>query len=356
MASEIGLRASYVDGVYYPAVQWPCPGTAEIVTLPDQGEALALRGMRQARAEYEACKFERAAERFEEAAAALQRLAREAERERGTFDPRQSVSESLTKQADRARRQARLCRACGHWLAAAHDHALEGFQDAHVEPPPQVRELGRLWPNLRGKEPYHLSRRLLEQPPTVVLTHLVDAWHWTRRWGKKNLLREAFLRYFSLGEFALEALFIHLRRAGKLRIAGKGRSKFAPVDVLQNKDLMFVIGGITKLQDLLTRGILSNQVWRHGSNRHLIEFRLIGLPTRARLERWFERRVIELRNACTHKLGEVDPAEVDGLAQRVRKLLPSIAERLDEPDLARRVKGWLDGSPDFEPPPLEEVR
>ncbi len=333
LASELGIQATYLDGTYSPVANIPRPGSMEVCKLPDPREALGLARAKEARDLYRHASFGAASQALRGAVEAME----------------QWGSPEDTRRYHRA---ALVAAACQLWASADYGGALSHFKEAGEKPPYAVKRLGATWGAwYRAEDPGGLAGALRGKHEELAI-YLVDAWRHVERWHERQP-RDAFLRWYGLGEYALEALLVKLRRAGNLKVdAGDAGLESR----IKGSKLVHLLGGVGRMAELFRSGLL-DCTWRpRGSGEDcLVEIRLSAPPTLDGLDFWLEEVNRNLRNACAHKLAMVSAEKALEASRASRSMILSCVAAFPGPGgLAGKTERWF-GSSAFQPPDLGRI-
>lgn len=285
-AENRDIFSVYMQGDYLPVLGIPRPGTARIGLVPSASLALVLYEKRRLESLWNSAEFAEAARLLGDLVSSLE------------ADAPNERAEVLAW-----RRLHTLAKGLCAWSEARYGE-VEGHFAAAEEPLPAfVVPLCQAWNGLGGD----LSAReeALKTHPALYFRQLVDAWCWLGRQSGRDP-RLQLLRYFSLGESAMEGLVVALVAEGahRFEVSQDG----GPLEVAV--DLPKEVRKASMKQAVLLLGDHDALEVRHKDSSSVVSVRKFHVRDIALVEAspWLEtgegswRKV---RNACAHAVGGV---------------------------------------------------
>lgn len=335
-AEDADVSAVYMQGRYLPELGVPVPGTAAFAQIADPRLALALHDRRRVESLWQSAEHAEAARLLGDLVARLQQAA---------------PGEGEIVQ--RWRSLHALAQGLWAWSEARYDEVDAHFGDAGEQVPAFIQPLTRLWGGLPGEA--EAREAAIKAEPEAHFRQLVDDWVWLgRQAGRDPRLR--LLRYFSLGESAMEGLVGALLRLGEehFEVLHEGISPAAWVTT-------------TTLPREVRKADMKRAALLVGDPNGLLVTRK-GADGETVLRAWYRARDIRLleaapwldmgedswrkiRNACTHSVGGLpDPNLLDDYRQfslaailACVRVHPTISGLHDELAAWARSGGWNPG-------------
>ena len=346
LASELGLSATYLDGEYRASVGFPQPGTLACRHLPDPQRVLGLARLRTGRSHYQDHQYKTAAADLQAAAQALEAWGR-------------------PEDAQRLKRASSLATACQAWADARYDEAWELFERSHQHAPLPVGELGPMWTNLKRDKAAALAGNLRGMDRPLAL-YLVDAWRHIQRWHARQP-RDAYLRWYGLGEYAMEALLVRLREDENALILDiatvddERRAKF--YKKTRRSGLVRLLGGARNMVALLG-GSEITCTWRNmrteqndkKTEQSVRVDLLLSTPLQGPGMDFYQNdQNRNLRNACAHKLAAVSVEDASKAGEASKSMIQACIAAFPNSEITReQVAGWFE-SDAFKPPSWDTI-
>jgi len=193
-AEDADVGAVYLQGRYIPELGVPVPCSARFGQVSDPSLALALYERRRVESLWQSAEFGEVATLLGDLVQRLQRIAPD---ERAVLQ--------------RWQRLHALAQGLCAWSEARYDEVGPLFAEADEAVPGFIQPLADGWANLPAGA--DAREEAIRSNGELHLRQLVDAWVWLgRQEGRDPRLR--LLRYFSLGESAMEGLVAALVREG----------------------------------------------------------------------------------------------------------------------------------------------
>ncbi|MCK6505022.1 hypothetical protein L6R53_16760 [Myxococcota bacterium] len=302
LAVERQVPSVYLDGEDYSAeLGRPRPGTLGFAHLSDPAAGLALTRHKHIQAHWSSRAFAAAAAEAEEVAEHLKR------------------EDRLRHHAFAYQRAATYARAAHAWSQGRYDLCAALLEKVDEQPHASISELCREWPDLSatGNLDEALCRR-----PSLLWRYLADAWRWLT-WQEEVIdPRLAFLRYFALGEFAMEGLLAAALAGGSELEESPGLSKSTRKNLKRTRD-----DGVWRFHDGRRLALLLGCNDKSDPDLGFQLKNWSGLPE---ANPWHDdaRGWRSLRNKCAHNVGEATPEHIKEIRLCCRELLVAGGGRL----------------------------
>ena len=297
----------YVGSVGAPE---PCSGRLQQVESP--AAALALHDLRRIEGLWERCAFGEAETGLCSVIGRLEAAA---------------VDDVLLRGLTAARETAR----------ALHDWSLARYDAIGAVPWRPVF----LEPLCAGWSSWPEPEEALKAVPDLLLRYLVDASAWLARLTHMDS-RVRFLRYFALGELAMEGLANALLAAGRpptgpmaARVSGVDAEEIEALEYRDQQLAASLRTGRWAVEGMLTAMAMGGST----KTRKKCELGFEGVML-TEAKGWYSGSWRQIRNRCAHGIGVVDGAMLEAIRVSTDALIAQCAAALPGGSLADELPGW----------------